>query len=177
PKKKLTNGVRPNRRDQPCRFANQASSAYSAPIRMKLMMNPASGDSTIGMITLGITPWPLSQLPCSLITEPKSLPEAAIAAPTSEPTRAWLELDGRPSHQVIRFHTIAASRTQISSWELISTTPALISPEAMVAATAVPRKAPTRLVPAAISTACPGVSTFVATTVAIELAVSWKPLM
>lgn len=103
--------------------------------------------------------------------------EAAIAAPTSAPTRAWLELDGRPSHQVIRFQTIAASSAQISNGELISITPALISPEAIVAATAVPRNAPIILVPAANSTAWPGVSTLVATTVAIELAVSWKPLI
>jgi hypothetical protein len=41
----------------------------------------------------------------------------------------------------------------------------------------VPASAPIRLAVAASSTACPGVSTLVATTVAIELAVSWKPLM
>ena len=42
----------------------------------------------------------------------------------------------------------------------------------MVVATAVPHRAPIRLVQAAITTACRGVSTLVATTVAIELAVS-----
>ena len=50
-------------------------------------------------------------------------------------------------------------------------------PEAMVVATATPKNAPTRLVAAARMTACPGVNTLVATTVAMELAVSWKPLM
>ena len=153
PKNALTNGVRPSRRDQPRRFANHASSAYSAPITMKPIMNPPTGDSTIGMITLGITPLPLSQLPWTQITASKSLPEAASAAPTKAPISAWLELDGRPSHQVIRFHAIAASSAQISNCELTSSTPALIRPEAIVAATAVPRNAPTRLVPAAISTA------------------------
>src|SRR5690606_5884551 len=52
-----------------------------------------------------------------------------------------------------------------------------IRPDAMVLATAVPANAPSRFMPAARPTACIGVSTLVATTVAIELAVSWKPLM
>ena len=42
----------------------------------------------------------------------------------------------------------------------------------MVVATAVPMNAPPRLVTAASITACRGESTFVATTVAMELAVS-----
>jgi hypothetical protein len=46
-----------------------------------------------------------------------------------------------------------------------------------VTATAVPHNAPRRFVVAASSTAWPGVITLVATTVAMELAVSWKPLM
>ena len=50
-------------------------------------------------------------------------------------------------------------------------------PEAMVLATAVPHSAPSRLVAAASTTAWRGVSTLVETTVAMELAVSWKPLM
>src|SRR6185436_5030170 len=52
-----------------------------------------------------------------------------------------------------------------------------ISPDAIVVATALPHSAPNKFVQAAISTACRGVSTFVATTVAIEFAVSWNPLM
>lgn len=47
----------------------------------------------------------------------------------------------------------------------------------MVSATAVPVSAPIRFMPAASITAQPGESTLVATTVAMELAVSWKPLM
>ena len=57
------------------------------------------------------------------------------------------------------------------------TTSVSISPLAMVFATAVPANAPTRFMLAASITACPGDSTLVATTVAIELAVSWNPLM
>src|SRR5690606_16307838 len=63
------------------------------------------------------------------------------------------------------------------SWEPTSTTPMSIRPEAMVLATAVPANAPSRFMPAASETACIGESTLVATTVAMELAVSWKPLM
>src|SRR5699024_3109102 len=58
-----------------------------------------------------------------------------------------------------------------------STTPMSISPEAIVLATAVPTSAPMRFMLAASATACAGDSTLVATTVAMELAVSWKPLM
>src|SRR5690606_2859523 len=50
-------------------------------------------------------------------------------------------------------------------------------PEEMVLATAVPMNAPIRFMVAARITAWPGDSTLVATTVAMELAVSWKPLM
>src|SRR4051812_8878498 len=51
-----------------------------------------------------------------------------------------------------------------------------MSPE-MVPATLVPkRNAATKLKNAAQTTACPGVSTRVETTVAIELAASWNPL-
>ncbi len=44
------------------------------------MTRPAAGECTIGMTTLGITPWLLSQLPCFRITAVKLLPESAIAA-------------------------------------------------------------------------------------------------
>ena len=143
------------------------------------MMKPIKGEMTMGTMTLGITPLPSHQCapPCIQITEAKLLPEAAMAAPTNAPTSAWLELDGRPHHQVMRFHTVAASNAQISNCGPASITCVSIRPEAMVLATAVPHSAPIRLVIAASITACPGVSTLVATTVAMELAVSWKPLM
>ncbi|MEY5015074.1 MAG: hypothetical protein RIS92_1432 [Verrucomicrobiota bacterium] len=51
------------------------------------------------------------------------------------------------------------------------------SPEVMVFATAVPTIAPPRLVMVARRMAWRGWSTRVETTVAMELAVSWKPLM
>ena len=59
-----------------------------------------------------------------------------------------------------------------------STTEGSIRPLLIVRATAVPTtKAATKLKNAAQMTATPGVSTRVETTVAIELALSWNPLM
>src|SRR6266550_3576424 len=106
---------------------------------------------------------------------PQLLCAAARHAPHSPPTNACDELDGNPTHHVTRSHTMAPSsaHTRISDVTIFAST----SPEAMVFATAVPQSAPTRLVAAAITTAWRGVRTFVETTVAIELAVSWKPLM
>ncbi len=53
-----------------------------------------------------------------------------------------------------------------------------IMPEPTVLATAVPKpNAATKLKKAAQTTACPGDSTRVDTTVAIEFAASWNPLM
>jgi hypothetical protein len=57
---------------------------------------PITGASTI-KIAIFITP--------AKITESNPLP--AIAAPTNPPTKVCDELDGRPIHQVIRFHVIA----------------------------------------------------------------------
>src|SRR5256885_16135312 len=36
-------------------------------------------------------------------------PPAAMPAPSSPPTNAWVELDGNPKYQVRRFHAIAPS--------------------------------------------------------------------
>src|SRR6185312_7738953 len=179
PKNALTNGVRPNLRSQPRRSANQANSQNSAPITRMPSTKPATGDVTIGTTTFGMIPLPCHQCapPWLQMIEWKLPSVAAIAAPHSPPINACEEDDGRPSHQVIRFQIVAPNNAQISSSAPTSTTPASIRPEAMVLATAVPISAPIRLVTAARSTALPGVSTFVATTVAMELAVSWKPLM
>src|SRR6185312_13562932 len=136
-----------------------------------------TGEYTIGRITLGMTPVPVNQPPASQLTASMWLPETASAAPIKPPIKAWLELDGRPRRQVTRFQMMAEESAQMMSCGPMSTTPAFSRPEAIVAATAVPISAPNRLVTAASNTAWPGESTLVATTVAIELAVSWKPLM
>src|SRR5579863_4539672 len=102
------------------------------------------------------------------------LPEAATTAPQSPPIRAWEELEGNPNHQVSRFQAMAATMAQVSTGMVatwLST-----KPEEMVAATALPQKAPSRFVTAASTMAWRGVNTLVETTVAMELAVSWNPL-
>src|SRR5215208_6693846 len=80
-----------------------------------------------------------------------------------------------PRYQVIRFQVMAASSvaTTASSVASLGST----RPAPTVLATAVPVIAPRKLRPAAMTIAWAGVSTRVATTVAIALAVSWNPLM
>src|SRR5690606_34244136 len=109
--------------------------------------------------------------------ESQLLDVAASAAPIRPPISACEDEDGRPNHQVIRFQVMPPSSAHRISCEPTSITPASISPDAMVLATAVPASAPMRFIEAASPTACIGESTLVATTVAIELAESWKPLM
>ena len=125
--------------------------------------NPASGDVTIGTTTLGQSPvshFKTDQFPCPL----------AIAAPHKPPMSAWLELDGRPTSQVVMFHTKAA----MSAHKTVAMVTTLVStkPLPMVEATAPPRSAPVRLKTVAIAIACRGVSTLVETTVAMALAAS-----
>ncbi len=99
-----------------------------------------------------------------------------MAAPARPPSRAWDDDDGRPNHQVIRFQVIAPSSAAQTTVGL--TTSGTMSPLEMVLATAVPTtKAARKLNEAAQSTANRGDRTRVATTVAMELALSWKPLM
>src|SRR2546423_15343032 len=79
-------------------------------------------------------------------------------------------------YQVIRSHTIAPS----SPPKITADVTMLMSiiPLPMVLATAVPKvNAARKLKIAAQTTAWPGVSTRDETTVAIELAATWKPLM
>ena len=132
-------------------------------------MRPSSGDVNIGRTTLGQRPTlaPLASF-ADQIRTPQSPFAVARAAPQSPPMRAWLELDGRPSHHVKIFQMIApnsAQNTVSMSTALASTRPPLI-----VFATAVPAKAPMRFQKAAQIMAARGVSTFVETTVAIALA-------
>src|SRR5574337_87183 len=179
PKKKFTNGVRPNRRSQPLRLPNQANSASKAPITTMPSTKPATGDATIGTSTFGINPPPRHQWFGSVaqMIAWKLPSEAANAAPHKPPISACDDDEGKPNHHVIRFQMIAPSSAQISTSPPTCSTPASIRPVAIVIATAEPSNAPPRLVAAASNTAWPGVKTLVATTVAMELAVSWKPLM
>src|ERR1017187_2642877 len=140
---------------------------------MKPTTKPTSGELIIGTMTFQRMPLPCHQ--CSLpgtdqMMEDQRLPEAASTAPQRPPTSACDELEGRPNHHVSRLQTIAAVNAQHSTGMVA--TCASTRPEAIVAATAVPKNAPMRLVTAASITACRGVSTLVETTVAMELAVS-----
>ena len=69
-------------------------------------------------------------------------PTAAIIAPTMPPISACDELDGMPSSQVSRFQMMPPTRPAKTSSRV--TSPESTSPLAIVAATAVDRKAPTR---------------------------------
>ncbi len=85
--------------------------------------------------------------------------------------RAWDELVGRPKYQVIRSQVMAPNSPEKITAKV--TTLMSIIPEPIVFATAVPKpNAATKLKKAAQTTACPGDSTRVDTTVAIEFAAS-----
>ena len=126
---------------------------------------PITGASNDGMSTL-------SHSPCHWTT-PR--PSAATAEPTMPPMSAWLELDGSPTYQVMRFQVIAPTRpartmsSVMASWSTI--------PFAIVAATAKDTNAPRKFRIAALMTAVRGESARVETDVAIALAVSWKPFV
>ena len=179
PKTALTQRGREIRASQPPAPFIALITAISAPIITRPRVKPASGELTMGTITF--QKMPSLRVQCSAsraqISTSKSLPAAASAAPTSPPISAWLDEEGRPNHQVIRFQMMPPVSAQMISCELTSTTSASIRQEEIVFATAVPINAPTRFITAASDTAWTGVSTLVATTVAMELAVSWKPLM
>src|SRR5258706_3392074 len=89
---------------------------------------------------------------------------------------AWDEEDGSPHHHVRRFHVIAptsAERIRVGSTILGSMIPLTIVCATFVSSA----NAATKLKNAAQTTARFGVRTRVPTTVAMEFAASWKPLM
>jgi PiT family inorganic phosphate transporter len=100
----------------------------------------------------------------------------AIVAPTMPPISACELDDGMPYHQVITFQAMAPTRAPNTTCG--STTPGSTMPLPIVLATERWKtKIATMLKKAANRTACCGLSTPVDTTVAIELAASWKPFM
>ena len=126
---------------------------------------PIRGESTMAMIGLTHP---------DRISAPR--PALATPAPPKPPIRACDDELGRPRNQVIRFQTTAPIRAAIRTSGV--TMEGSISPFEIVLATAVPTmKAARKLNPAAQMTATPGDSTRVLTTVAMELALSWNPLM
>ena len=124
-----------------------------------------TGATSAGTITFSISPSPNTA----------SAPSAANAAPTTPPISACELDEGSPKYQVVRFQAIAP----ISPAKTISsvTKSGLTMPEAIVAATASERNAPTKLSTAARATATRGDIARVEIEVATEFAVSWKPLV
>lgn len=104
------------------------------------------------------------------------VPALAMPAPTKPPTKVCEELEGNPQYHVNKFHIIAAIKAAaIVVRSIISE---FITPLPMVVATfKLKKRNATKLKNAAHATAGNGDNTFVDTTVAIELAESWNPLM
>jgi hypothetical protein len=152
---------------------------YSRPRISTPRRKPKNGELTIGRKTFHSRPLLVDQSPSPAldqISAPQLLCAADNAAPHRPPMSACEDDDGRPRHQVMRFQPIAPSNAQISTCALTCTTSVSTRPEEMVLATAVPMKAPIRFMPRQDHRLARR-QTLVATTVAIELAVSWKPLM
>src|SRR5204862_7347140 len=104
-----------------------------------------------------------------------SKPTAATYETRIPPIRAWLELEGSPRYQVIRFHVIAPTSPARTIFRVMAS--GLTIPLATVAATLNETNAPAKLRTALVRTARRGESARVETLVAIELAVSWKPFV
>src|SRR5215204_768958 len=126
---------------------------------------PSTGASKDGISTLSFSP--------SHWTTPR--PSAATADPTMPPMSAWLELDGSPMYQVMRFQVIAPTRPARTMSSVM--TPWSTIPFAIVAATSKDTNAPRKFRNAALTTAVRGESARVDTEVAIALAVSWNPFV
>ena len=104
------------------------------------------------------------------------LPDA-MAAPTSPPINACEDDDGRPKYHVNRFQAIAPSSPAITTTRPWLAEPPGTMTSLTVLATFCPRKAPTKFMIAAITSAIRGVSARVEIDVAMALAASWKPLV
>src|SRR5215208_47420 len=125
---------------------------------------PNSGDG-------GMNKMVFSRLPRS--NAPK--PALATPAPAKPPMSACEDEVGRPSHQVRRFQAIAPASPAKTTASL-TTAESTVLPTVLATCVGKTRKA-MKLNRAAQTTASRGVSTRVETTVAIELAASWKPLV
>ena len=102
-------------------------------------------------------------------------PAWATTAPDKPPRRVWLVLEGMPNHQVRRSQVMAAIRAAAMTAGTTNWLSAI--PLAIVVATEVPASAPAKLRVADMTRAYLAGRTPVLTTVAMELAVSWNPLM
>src|SRR5919109_3942472 len=142
-----------------CRKIHRLASISRNPRTM-----PSSGDSTMNRMVF-----------CRLLAFSTPKPALAMPAPAKPPIRACEEEVGRPSHQVVRFQAMAPTRPAKMTASL-TTFGSTVLPTVLATPVWKTRKA-TKLKKAAQITAARGVSTRVETTVAIELAASWKPLV
>src|SRR5665647_2461102 len=107
-------------------------------------MSPITGESTIGTTILCSTPDQSTAVP------------AASDAPTMPPNRACDDDDGRPFHQVSRFHEVAPTRAEPTMSRPTIPDGGSMRPLPTVPAILVPMKAPKRLHTAAIPRAFRG---------------------
>src|SRR5262249_8825285 len=97
---------------------------YRTAITMNPSTKPAIGDVTMGTITFHNSPLPSHQcslLGCDQMITCQLPPDAASAEPHNPPISAWLELEGSPNHQVIKFQMIAPNNAQMMMSEPIAT--------------------------------------------------------
>src|ERR671910_2399867 len=132
---------------------------------MPAVVSASTGATSAGIITFSISPSPYTAFG----------PSAANAAPTTPPISACELDDGSPKYQVARFQAIAPIRPENTIGSVMRLASTI--PEAIVAATASERNAPTKLSTAASATATRGDIARVEIDVATELAVSWNPFV
>src|SRR3954470_22525096 len=132
--------------------------------------SPAVTSASTGATSAGITTFSSSPSNCTPPT-----PTAATVEPTTPPMSACELEDGRPKYQVARFHAIAPIRPANTICGVM--TSASTMPDAIVAATASDRNAPTKFSDEAIATAARGPIARVEIDVATAFAVSWNPLV
>src|SRR6266545_1252310 len=125
----------------PWRKAHKTASIIRYPSR-----NPTSGETTIGIATFSPKPaqWTL-------------LPAASRVAPTRPPSSAWVEEDGRPKYQVIRFQAMAPITPAKTTDRLARPTGRVTRSLPTVSATPLPKYEPTKLPKAATISAMRGV--------------------
>src|SRR5262252_6603150 len=101
-----------------------------------------------------------------------------MPAPAAPPMSACDELVGRPHHHVKRSHTIAPKRPASTTYTYAGSSAVIFTILEIVSATLGAKMSMAmKLKNAAHHTATRGDSTRVETTVAIELAASWNPLI
>src|SRR5919109_1353988 len=135
-----------------------------ASINRKPSSMPSSGDSAMNRMVF-----------CRLPAFSTPKPALATPAPAKPPMRACDEEVGSPSHQVVKFQAMAPTSPAKTTASL-TTSGSTVLPTVLATCVWKTRKA-TKLNRAAQTTAIRGVRTLVETTVAIELAASWKPLV